>query len=175
VRVEGLGAGSLQGDAAFADVLGAMGARVTRDEGGTTVERTGPLHGGTFDFTHISDTAQTVAAVAAFADGPTTIEGIGFIRRKETDRLAAVATELRRCGIAVIAGDDGWTITPGPVLPAIVQTYEDHRMAMSFALLGLRADGIAIADPGCVAKTFPGYFELLDALRPAGDAGRPLG
>ena len=117
--------------------------------------------GGTFDLTHFSDTAQTLAVVAPFAGSPVTVTGIGFIRRKETDRIAAVATELARCGIAVTVDPDGWTISPGRPRPTVVQTYDDHRMAMSFALLGLAAEGIEIADPGCVAKTFPGYWQLL--------------
>ena len=119
----------------------------------------------TFDFTHISDTAQTLAVLAPFADAPVTITGIGFIRRKEIDRVAAVATELRRAGVRVDDDPDGWTIHPGPVSPTTFETYEDHRMAMSFALIGLRVPGIAIAGPACVAKTFPGYWTLLDHLR----------
>lgn len=167
VRVAGLGRGALQGDARFADVLAAMGASVTRDQAGTevVVDR-GGLRGGTFDLTDISDTAQTLAVVAPFAQGTTTIGGIGFIRRKETDRIAAVATELARCGISITTGGDGWTIHPGTPRPATVQTYDDHRMAMSFALLGLAAPGIQIADPGCVAKTFPGYWAMVEGLRP---------
>ncbi|WP_426572892.1 3-phosphoshikimate 1-carboxyvinyltransferase [Aquihabitans sp. McL0605] len=170
VTVEGLGSSALQGDAAFADVLGLMGADVHRTGHATTVTATrGALLGGTFDFTHISDTAQTLAVLAPFAEGPVTITGIGFIRRKEIDRVAAVATELRRAGTDVHEDPDGWTIHPGPVAPATFETYDDHRMAMSFALLGLRVPGIAISGPGCVAKTFPGYWAMLDGLRPADD------
>ena len=166
VTVPGLGAEALQGDAAFADVLAEMGATVVRDQQGTTVTAVaGQLSGGTFDFTHISDTAQTLAALAPFADGPVTITGIGFIRRKEIDRVDAVATELRRAGVRVDDDPDGWTIHPGPVAPATFETYDDHRMAMSFALIGLAADGIAVAGPACVAKTFPGYWAMLDQLR----------
>ncbi|HWJ96868.1 MAG TPA: 3-phosphoshikimate 1-carboxyvinyltransferase, partial [Acidimicrobiales bacterium] len=166
VTVTGLGDGALQGDAAFADVLAEMGAAVTRDDRGTTVTAgRGALRGGTFDFTHISDTAQTLAAIAPFASSPVTITGIGFIRRKEIDRVAAVATELRRAGVRVDDDPDGWTIHPGPVAPATFETYDDHRMAMSFALLGLAAPGISIAGPTCVAKTFPGYWAMLDQLR----------
>jgi 3-phosphoshikimate 1-carboxyvinyltransferase len=167
VEVDGLGTGALQGDAAFADVLAQMGATVERTRHGTTV--TGPadgaLRGGTFDFTHISDTAQTLAAIAPFADSPVTITGIGFIRRKEIDRVTAVATELRRAGVRVDDDPDARTIHPGQVAPTTFETYEDHRMAMSFALIGLRVPGISIAGPACVAKTFPGYWELLDHLR----------
>ena len=170
VTVEGLGEGALQGDAGFADLLGAMGATVARTATSTTVtaER-GTLRGGRFDLTHVSDTAQTLAVVAPFAAEPVTIEGIGFIRRKEIDRIAAVATELGRCGVGVAVDDDGWTIRPGAPHGAVVETYDDHRMAMSFALLGLVTEGIAIAGPGCVAKTFPGYWDLLDGLRPGRD------
>ena len=130
------------------------------------VRGTGALHGIDVDMSDISDTAQTVAAVAVFADSPTEVRGIGFIRRKETDRLAAVVTELRRCGVDASETDDGFVVHPGRPQPAVVQTYDDHRMAMSFALLGLRAPGIRIADPGCVSKTFPDYFAVLERLRP---------
>ena len=165
VRVEGLGTGAAQGDAAFADVLGAMGAEVIRDATGTEVRGTGRLRGIEVDLADLSDTAQTLAAVAVFADGPTRVTGIGFIRRKETDRLHAVVTELRRAGIEAHEEDDGFVIHPGTPTPARIETYDDHRMAMSFALLGLMVPGIRIADPGCVAKTFPDYFAVLDELR----------
>ena len=168
VRVEGLGTDAHQGDAGFADLLAAMGADVVRDADGTEVRADGRPAGGEFDLTHLSDTAQTLAVVAPFADGPVRISGIGFIRGKETDRVHAVATELARCGIDVDEDDDGWTIRPGTAHPTTVRTYQDHRMAMSFALLGLRVPGIAIADPGCVAKTFPGYWAMLDELRARG-------
>jgi 3-phosphoshikimate 1-carboxyvinyltransferase len=162
VRVEGLAAGAIQGDVRFVDVLAAMGATVTADDRGTEVRvSAGTLQGGTFDLTHFSDTAQTLAVVAPFATSPVTVTGIGFIRRKETDRIAAVATELARCGLDATVEADGWTIRPGRPRPTVVRTYDDHRMAMSFALLGLAVPGIAIADPGCVAKTFPGYWQLL--------------
>ena len=167
VRVAGLGPGALQGDTAFARVLAEMGAEVIVDEDGTEVRATaGALRGGTFDLTDCSDTAQTLAVVAPFASERVTVTGIGFIRAKETDRVAAVATELDRCGVTVRVDPDGWTIEPGRPHGATVQTYDDHRMAMSFALLGLAVPGIRIADPGCVAKTFPGYWDLLDALAP---------
>lgn len=170
VVIHGLHLGSLQGDVAFALALEQMGLSVhsvggPSDQLTVTRDLHEPLKGGTFDFTHISDTAQTLAVVAPFADSPVTISGIGFIRRKEIDRIAAVTTELRRCGVRVDEGADGWTIHPGPVGPATIETYEDHRMAMSFALLGLRLPGFAIAGPGCVAKTFPGYWAMFEALR----------
>ena len=129
------------------------------------------LLGVDVDFTDISDTAQTLAAVAAFADGSTTVTGIGFIRRKETDRIAAVVHELRACGVGTDELPDGFRVTPRPVTAARVRTYEDHRMAMSFALLGLRVEGIEIEDPGCVAKTFPTFWSVLESLRTGGNAG----
>jgi 3-phosphoshikimate 1-carboxyvinyltransferase len=165
VRIDGLGSASLQGDVAFVDVLEQMGADVRRAADAIEVRGTGTLRGVTVDMRDISDTAQTLAAVAVFADGPTQVTGIANVRFKETDRIAAVVTELQRCGIAAEATADGFVVHPGEPRPAVVQTYEDHRMAMSFALLGLRAPGIAIADPGCVAKTFPDYFAVLDSLR----------
>ncbi|MET0729484.1 MAG: 3-phosphoshikimate 1-carboxyvinyltransferase [Acidimicrobiales bacterium] len=165
VRVDGLGTGSLQGDIAFVDRLERMGVRVERSARGTTVTSSGQLHGIDADMSQISDTAQTLAVVAAFADGPTRVTGIGFIRRKETDRIAAVVTELRRAGIEATEEPDGFVVHPGPIRPATIETYDDHRMAMSFALLGLRAPGIRIADPACVAKTFPRYWSLLDDVR----------
>jgi 3-phosphoshikimate 1-carboxyvinyltransferase len=162
VRVPGLGASAIQGDVAFLDVLAAMGAEVTRGDDWSEVSaEKGSLRGGRFDLTHISDTAQTLAVVAPFAGGPVEVTGIGFIRRKETDRISAVATELTYCGIEVGVDPDGWTIAPGSPRPSVVRTYDDHRMAMSFALLGLAVPGISIADPGCVAKTFPGYWDML--------------
>ncbi|CAN5831072.1 3-phosphoshikimate 1-carboxyvinyltransferase [soil metagenome] len=175
VRVGGLTDAARQGDAAFADVLSAMGAEVTRDADGTEVRsRRGHLRGGTFDLTHFSDTAQTLAVVAPFATEAVSITGIGFIRGKETDRIAAVAAELERCGVDVAIDDDGWTISPGRPHGAVLRTYGDHRMAMSLALLGLAGPGIAIIDPGCVAKTFPGYWRLLDEVRSVPPAATDL-
>jgi 3-phosphoshikimate 1-carboxyvinyltransferase len=169
VRVEGLGTSSLQGDVAFANLLARMGAQVEWTDTSITVRGGGPLQGIEADMSQISDTAQTLAVVAAYAEGPTRISGIGFIRRKETDRIADVVTELRRAGIDAEEEPDGFVVRPAPIRPATIETYDDHRMAMSFALLGLRAPGIRIADPGCVSKTFPGYWAMLDSLRDAAD------
>ena len=165
VRVNGLGANTVQGDLGFVDVLERMGAIVRRGPDWTEVEGTGTLRGVTVDMANISDTAQTLAVVAAFADGPTEIEAIGFIRHKETDRIGAVVTELSKRGLQVTETDDGMIINPGVASPGVVDTYDDHRMAMSFALLGLVHPGIEIANPGCVDKTFPSFFEALDQLR----------
>ncbi len=125
----------------------------------------GPLHGTDVGMNDISDTVMTLAVVACFAEGPTTIRNVAHIRHKETDRLTALAVELRRLGAVVEEFDDGLTITPAPLHDATVQTYNDHRMAMSLALVGLRVPGVVIDNPGCVAKTYPGYFIDLDHLR----------
>jgi len=164
VTVEGLGTASLQGDVRFADLLERMGARVERTADRITVTGTGTLHGIDVDMADISDTAQTLAAVAVFADAPTRVRGIGFIRGKETDRIGAVVAELRRAGIDAVEDADGFTIHPGTPAPTAFETYDDHRMAMSLALLGLRVPGIVIKDPKCVAKTYPTYFMDLARL-----------
>lgn len=169
VRIEGLGTAALQGDVAFVDVLESMGVPVLRTPEAIEVDARSlapdALHGVDVDMAHCSDTAQTLAAVAVFATGPTRVRGIGFIRRKETDRIAAVVTQLRRCGIRADEHADGFTVFPGTPQPTQIATYDDHRMAMSFALLGLRVPGISIENPGCVAKTFPTFFEVLETLR----------
>jgi 3-phosphoshikimate 1-carboxyvinyltransferase len=144
-----------------------MGAEVAVNESSITVTGAA-LHGVTADFSQISDTAQTAAAVAVFAGGPTTISGIGFIRNKETNRIAAVVSELRRLGINATEDDDGFTVIPGPTHAATIETYEDHRMAMSMALIGYANSGVSISDPNCVRKTFPTYFEQMERLRPGG-------
>jgi 3-phosphoshikimate 1-carboxyvinyltransferase len=164
VSVPGLGRDSIQGDVAFLDVLEQMGAQVERGRDALTVTGSGPLRGIDVDMSNISDTAQTLAAVAVFAEGPTRVRGIGFIRRKETDRIAAIVAELRRAGIQATAEEDGFVVVPGPVVAARFETYGDHRMAMSLALLGLRVSGVELANPGCVAKTYPAFFEDLAGL-----------
>ena len=164
VTVAGLGTDSAQGDLAFVDLLADMGAEVERGATSTTVTGRGELRGIVTNMAEISDTAQTLAVVAAFAQGPTQVSGIGFIRGKETDRIRAVVTELQRLGVDAHEQPDGFVVRPGPVGPGTVQTYDDHRMAMSFALIGLRVAGIHIADPACVAKTFPKFWTMLDEL-----------
>jgi 3-phosphoshikimate 1-carboxyvinyltransferase len=165
VVVPGLGSRSLQGDLDFVRLLERMGCRVRQTETETEVEGTGELRGIEADMSNLSDTAQTLAAVAPFASGPTRVTGIGFIRRKETNRIAAVVTELNRLGIRAEEHADGFVVHPGTPKPARIETYDDHRMAMSFAVIGLGAPGIEIADPGCVSKTFPEFFETLETLR----------
>lgn len=166
VRVDGLGNNSSQGDLNFVRVLEAMGATVTIAPGYTEVVGPpgGALRGVDLDLNAISDTAQTLAAIAPFAAGPTTIRGVEHARLKETDRVAALATELRKLGQQVEERPDGLTIVPQPVVPADIETYDDHRMAMSFGVATLRAPGIRILDPGCTAKTFPDFFDRLTAL-----------
>ena len=166
ITVSGLGSASRQGDAGFADLLAAMGAGVDRTPDSTTVVGTGgTLRSlGEVDLVDMPDMAQTLAAVAVFADAPTRVTGVELIRGHETDRIAAVVAELRRAGIRADEHRDGFTVHPGTPQPARIETYDDHRMAMSFALLGLRAPGIEIADPACVGKTFPGFWDVLDAL-----------
>jgi 3-phosphoshikimate 1-carboxyvinyltransferase len=166
VSVEGLGTRSLQGDLAFVDVVESMGAEVERTAERTTVIGGAALHGIDVDLRDASDTVPTLAVVAAFAEGPTRITGVGFIRGKESNRIEAVVTELRRLGVDAEEEADGLVVRPGPsVQPGRVATYDDHRMAMAFALAGLRVDGIEIEDPDCVSKTLPSFWSDLDQLR----------
>ena len=155
---------SLQGDVRFLSVLEQMGCTVSHDDTAATV-RGGRLRGVDVDMNDISDTVMTLAAVACFADGPTTIRNVAHVRYKESDRLAALATELGRLGAHVELLDDGLRINPSPLHGGTVETYDDHRIAMSFALIGLRIPGILIKEPACVGKTYPGFFEDLDRLR----------
>ncbi len=164
VTVAGLGSQALQGDVAFCDCLERMGCHVQRSDDQITVSGR-PLHGIQVDMNSISDTVQTLAAVALFAHGSTTITGVAHIRHKETDRIGDLAHELRKLGAAVQEGPDGLTIEPGPLRGARISTYQDHRMAMSLALVGLRQQGVWIEDPGCTAKTYPRFFADLEALR----------
>lgn len=163
VTVEGLTQYALQGDVRFVEALEQMGCRVTYGEDSITV-RGEKLTGIDIDMNEISDTAQTLAVVALFADGPTRIRNVAHMRHKETDRVFAMVEEIRRLGVEAEEHDDGLTVKPGPISPATIQTYDDHRMAMSFALAGLKVDGIRIADPGCTAKTYPNFFNDLETL-----------
>ncbi|WP_435015543.1 3-phosphoshikimate 1-carboxyvinyltransferase [Tundrisphaera sp. TA3] len=166
VTVEGLGTATLQGDLAFVDLLEHMGCTVTREKGSTTVTG-GPLRGIDVDMNAISDTVMTLAVVALFAPGITRIRNVAHIRHKETDRIAAVATELRKLGATVEEKPDGLIIfPPAAISPARIATYEDHRMAMAFSLAGLKAPGVTILDPGCVRKTYPAYWDDLARLGP---------
>jgi 3-phosphoshikimate 1-carboxyvinyltransferase len=166
VTVQGLGSGTRQGDWRFVDVLERMGCRVEREPRHTTIwgPPAGGLRGVDVDLNEMPDVAQTLAVLAAFAEGPTRIRNVANLRVKETDRLAALAAELARMGVQADTSGDGITIQPGQPRPAAVETYGDHRMAMSFALAGLRVDGMVIRDPGCVSKTFPEFFEVWGAM-----------
>ena len=168
LRVEGVGRASAQGDVAFAHVLEAMGAAVRW--GDTWIETAGaaPLAPFDRDFNLIPDAAMTAAVLALFATGPSRLRNIASWRVKETDRIAAMATELRKFGAQVAEGPDFLAITPPPdflaprtsnLAPVVVDTYDDHRMAMSFSLASFGPRPVRINDPGCVSKTFPGYFE----------------
>jgi 3-phosphoshikimate 1-carboxyvinyltransferase len=165
VRIPGLGAGSSQGDLRFAGVLREMGCEV--EVASDFVEVRGPerLRGVEVDMNAFSDTMMSLAVIAPFAGTPTVIKNVEHTRHQETDRISAVATELGRLGVEVEESRDGLRVTPGPVRPAAVETYGDHRMAMAFAITGLAAPGISIRDPGCVTKTFPDYFRRLESLR----------
>jgi 3-phosphoshikimate 1-carboxyvinyltransferase len=159
VRVLGVGRASVQGDVRFADVLEAMGAQVRWGEDWIEVER-GVLRGVDLDLNHIPDAAMTVAILALFAQGPTRIRNVASWRVKETDRLAAMAKELRKVGATVEEGADFLLIDPPQALRhAEIETYKDHRMAMCFSLVALGGCPVTILDPGCVSKTFPEYFE----------------
>jgi 3-phosphoshikimate 1-carboxyvinyltransferase len=171
VTVPDISKKSLQGDVRFVEVLQDMGCIVILGETGITVEG-GQLRGIDVDMNDISDTVMTLAAVACFAEGPTTIRNVAHIRHKETDRLAALAAELRRVGAEVAEFADGLTIAPRPLHGAEIETYNDHRMAMSMALIGLRVPGIVIKNPGCVAKTYPQFFTDLERLREEGSPQR---
>jgi 3-phosphoshikimate 1-carboxyvinyltransferase len=154
VIVPGLGNLSIQGDVDFVEILQQMGCEVVLAEDEAYV-RGGALRGVEADMNAISDCVMTLAAVACFAEGPTTIRNVAHIRHKESDRLQALATELRKVGAKVDEFPDGLRITPGPLHGAEIETYNDHRIAMSMALIGLKVPGIVIRNPGCVAKTYP--------------------
>ena len=165
VTVTRLNPDSVQGDIGFPRVLEAMGCRVERDAEKITVTGN-PLHGIDVSMNSMPDVAQTLAVVALFAQGPTTLTGIGNLRIKETDRIAALQSELTKLGARVEAGPDYLKITPGPRRGALIETYNDHRMAMSFAVAGLGIPGVRLSNPGCVDKSFPDFFQRLQELYP---------
>ncbi|MFM8733818.1 MAG: 3-phosphoshikimate 1-carboxyvinyltransferase [Pirellulales bacterium] len=170
VRVDGLSRRSMQGDVELCDVLERMGCRVEWEEGdpqgnGGSITVSGrAARGVDVDMNAISDTVPTLAVVALFADSPTTIRNVAHIRDKETDRIGDLVRELRRLGGDVMEHDDGLTIMPARLAGATVHTYDDHRMAMSLALAGLKVPDVRIADPACVGKTFPDYWHRLGGL-----------
>ncbi len=165
VRVVGVGRHSIQGDVAFADALARMGGTVRTGDDWIEVASGGALTGAAFDCTAIPDAAMTLAVVGLFARGPTTLTGIASWRVKETDRIAAMAAELAKLGARVDAGDDRLTVRPPPrLVPATIDTYDDHRMAMCFSLASLGGIRVRINDPDCVRKTFPGYWDAFRAV-----------
>ena len=165
VSINGLGKRSLQGDVGFADVLHKMGADLIYGGDFITMMGSGRVEGIDVDLHDMPDMAQTLAVVALFARGETTIRGLHTLRLKETDRVAAIATELRKFGAGVeVEGDDLVITPPGEVRAAAVDTYDDHRMAMSFALAGTRVGGVVIRHKECVNKTYPKYFEDLERV-----------
>ena len=165
VRIPALGASSPQGDLRFAGVLRDMGCRVEIAPDFVEVQGPDHLRGVEVDMNSFSDTMITLSAIAPFAEGPTTIKNVGHTRLQESDRLSAVATELTRLGVKTQTTSSSIRIIPKNIRSGVVRTYGDHRMAMAFAITGLVASGIRIRDPGCVTKTFPGYFGALESLR----------
>jgi 3-phosphoshikimate 1-carboxyvinyltransferase len=170
VRVEGVGRDSIQGDVRFSDALEQMGVTITKGDNWIEASSNGVLKAIDADFNHIPDAAMTIAVAALYADGTSTLRNIASWRVKETDRLAAMATELRKLGAVVEEGADYLTVTPpAAILPAAIDTYDDHRMAMCFSLASLdgaarRGAAMRINDPKCVAKTFPDYFEAFAGI-----------
>jgi 3-phosphoshikimate 1-carboxyvinyltransferase len=170
VRVEGVGRDSIQGDVRFADALAQMGVTIVKGDNWIEARSNGVLTPIDADFNHIPDAAMTIAVAALYADGTSTLRNIASWRVKETDRLAAMATELRKVGATVEEGPDYLRVTPPAELqPATIDTYDDHRMAMCFSLASLdgkarRGNAMRINDPKCVAKTFPDYFETFASI-----------
>lgn len=164
IKVMGLGAASNQADVVIVDILETMGCVATRDESWIGLSGPGTLQPVDVDMREAPDAALALAVACLFADGRSAIRNIGNLRLKETDRLSALAAELNRVGArAEVSGDD-LLIEPAELRSATIETYDDHRMAMSFSLVGLKQPGIEILDPGCVSKTWPGYFEMLESL-----------
>ena len=166
VTVSGIPEGSLQADFKILGLLERMGCRVARDGDRVTVRGSAnPLRSlGEIDMNDFPDAVLAYAVVALFADGPTTIKNVANLRIKETDRLDALANELHKLGARAETGRDWLHIQPGPLRGAAIETYDDHRMAMAFALAGLRVPGVVILDPGCVSKTWPDYFDVFGTL-----------
>jgi 3-phosphoshikimate 1-carboxyvinyltransferase len=168
VRIQGVGRGSIQGDVRFTEMLERLGAHVTLGDDWIECRGLRPFAPLDADLNHIPDAAMTLAVLALFAEGTSTLRNIASWRVKETDRIAAMATELRKVGAVVEEGADFLRVTPpaaGRLVPdAAIDTYDDHRMAMCFSLVALGGVPVRINDPGCVAKTFPDYFDAFLAI-----------
>jgi 3-phosphoshikimate 1-carboxyvinyltransferase len=163
ITVRGTAGGSLQGDSRLIELLAAMGCRVAAAAEGITVSG-GPLRAITADMRDMPDMVPTLAVVAAFARGTTTVRNVAHLKAKESDRIAAVVSELNRMGVSARAAADGLTVTGGQPTGAVIETYDDHRIAMSFALAGLKVPGVVIRDPDCVKKSFPNYWQVFETL-----------
>ncbi|MEC7879328.1 MAG: 3-phosphoshikimate 1-carboxyvinyltransferase [Actinomycetota bacterium] len=170
ITVNGLGSQSIQGDIQFTEILEKMGAEIIYGDNSLSVVGTGTLNGVDVSMKEISDTVPTLAAIAPFASGVTNIRDVAFIAQKESDRIAALIAELRKVGIKAEKTETGMEIHPGEVEKGTIHTYDDHRIAMAFSILGLAASGITLDFPQCVGKTFPTFFDVLDQVRSAGDA-----
>ena len=165
VVIENIGRGSIQGDLRFIEILRQMGATVRWSANAVEVSGGGAFHGIDLDMSGMPDMVPTLAVLAPFADSPTRIRKVGFIRHHESDRIAALAAELKRMGAKVEEFDDGLEVHPSKLNAAAIKTYDDHRIAMSFAIVGLRLAGLIIENPSCTSKTYPGFFTQLAALR----------
>jgi 3-phosphoshikimate 1-carboxyvinyltransferase len=165
IEIPGLTKRSVQGDAAFCDVLTTMGCRATRGEHSTIVESGDRLRGIDIDMVDMSDLVPTLAATAIFATTPTQIRGVGFIRAKESDRLGDLCQELRRLGAHANDTDDGLVIEPAVLHGMRIETHHDHRLAMAFGLIGLRVPDVEIENPDVVTKSWPGFWDMLGSLR----------
>jgi len=165
VEVQDIACSSIQGDMRFLDILKEMGCKVRENNNSVRVTSSSKIKGIDIDMSDISDTSLTLAVIAPFADGPTRIRGIASSRMKETDRISAICTELKRLGVKIEEHDDGMTVFPcSEFRQAEIKTYNDHRMAMAFSILGLKIPGIRIENPSCVSKTFPNFFDILNNL-----------
>ncbi len=163
VELHCLNPDSVQGDMGFMNVLESMGCEIEKSSEKVRIKGN-PLAGISINMNNMPDVVQTLAVTALFANGPTTITGIGNLKIKETDRIAALDTELRKLGAEVESGEDYLVIKPGPLKPALIETYDDHRMAMSFAIAGLKIPGVKIGNPECVQKSFPDFFDVFKTL-----------
>ncbi len=164
VLAEGLHSRSLQGDIGFAGVLREMGCLTEENDAGLAARRDGPLRGVDVDMNRMPDVVPTLAAVALFASGKTRVRNVGQLRFKESDRLGCLAGELRKLGARVTLFDDGLEIDPAPLHGAQMDTHDDHRLAMSFALIGLRVPGVRVENPDCVIKSFPSFWKEFEKL-----------
>ena len=165
VTLANIGETTRQPDFGFVDILAKLGCTVEKGDGWTRIAANGPLKGGfTIDMKPLSDATLTLAAIAPFADAPITMTNVAHIRHHESDRISAICTELSRAGITVEEHADGLTVHPGRPRFATHETYEDHRVAMSLAVMGIAGDGVALKDPGCVSKTCPSFFDEIAKL-----------